>query len=207
MHLNEEYGIWVPTEEQLRPGYWRKTFAGVAACCGPFLRHLRGRDCVVQAGGHVGVFPKYLAARVSRVLSFEASPVLHECLRANCGPNVTPHNLALGACAGVATYYEKDYTLFPLSSDNDRPTHQVRVVSIDGLRLEACDGIFLDIERGELDALRGAQETVTRFRPVIQVEWDHRISMPLEALLRSFGYAHALTVGRDRLWLPVTQPA
>jgi FkbM family methyltransferase len=202
MHRNEEYGLWVPTEEQLRPGYWRKTFSGLAACCDPFLGHLRGRDCVVQAGGHVGTFPNYLARRVSRVLSFEASPVLFECLRANAARNVTPHNLALGAAEGMATYYEKDYTLFPVSSFNDRPTHQVRVVSIDGLQLGACDGIFLDVERGELDALRGAQETVARFRPVIQVEWDHRIAAPLDALLREFGYAHALTVGRDRLWLP-----
>ena len=51
-----------------------------------------------------------------------------------------------------------------------RPTGLVPVMAIDQLALPACDLIMLDIEGDELPALRGAVQTINRYRPVIVAE-------------------------------------
>jgi hypothetical protein len=81
-------------------------------------------------------------------------------------------------------------------------------VSIDGLavRFGTPDLLKIDIEGGEVEALRGASKTLTERRPAIllevhgtDIEWDC-----LE-ILRGAGYAPPTVVDRRR-WLPELRP-
>jgi len=54
----------------------------------------------------------------------------------------------------------------------------VRVDTIDNIvaaaKLQRVDYIKMDIEGGELDALRGASRTLSEFRPIVSVEYGHQ---------------------------------
>ena len=60
---------------------------------------------------------------------------------------------------------------------------EVSAMSIDDLSLERCDLISLDVEGAETDVLKGAVNTLTRFRPKLQISIYHTpsdiFSLPL----------------------------
>jgi hypothetical protein len=81
-------------------------------------------------------------------------------------------------------------------------------VTIDGLadRFFVPDLIKLDIEGGEVDALRGADRVLTERRPAILLE-VHAADLEWESLerLRAAGYGPPTVVDRRR-WLPDRRP-
>jgi len=72
--------------------------------------------------------------------------------------------------------------MFPIASPETRRAAYVRpsmsggvsVATLDSYAFEACGLIKLDIEGGELLALRGAEKTIKQSRPVIVVEYKLR---------------------------------
>lgn len=132
------------------------------------------RVCV-QAGGCVGVFPKYLAQTFEEVYTFEPMAHSFQKLVANAPEaNIHPHFAALG------------YNRTPIGMKQVRrtkthaPAHEgiahvsgsgkVPVIRVDDLPLEHCDFLCLDLEGYELEALKGAEATIARCRPVLMVE-------------------------------------
>lgn len=182
--------------------------------CEPAIRelltHFRGRDCLVQAGGNVGVYPVALADRFQRVITAEPDPVNFECLSLNLAARdpfgrVEAHAAAFGAAPGFCT---------PLVVEaRNCGAHRVNfakgpipVITIDSLGLEKLDCIWLDVEGSELHALQGAAETVARLSPIIAIEDKglHRaFEIPdgaLQAWLAERGYEQIGTIGRDKVW-------
>jgi hypothetical protein len=74
---------------------------------------------------------------------------------------------------------------------------QVQVMLIDDLELDACDAIQLDIEGYEYPALKGAERTIERFRPVIATE---NPSSTVTNFLAQFGYIQYETNAADKLF-------
>jgi FkbM family methyltransferase len=125
----------------------------------------------VQAGGATGVFPLRLADFFNCVHSFEAQPENFRCLEENTGGRVKTYHNALGyerrkvsihSSIGERRNYGAGYIV------ND--PQGVEVVRIDDLNLTDCGLILLDIEGAELEALKGAAETIERCRPLVIVE-------------------------------------
>ena len=76
------------------------------------------------------------------------------------------------------------------------------VIPIDSLPLSSCDLIQLDIEGYELEALKGAKETIEKFNPVIVVELKELPHAPRKhkqcaRYLNSLGYKEVGKVHRD----------
>jgi hypothetical protein len=69
--------------------------------------------------------------------------------------------------------------------------------------------IYLDIEGGELDALRGAQETLRRCRPVLGVEINKNLRFvgvtedQIMGFIHDRGYRFVRDLGSDRAFVPV----
>lgn len=63
-------------------------------------------------------------------------------------------------------------------------------VTIDWLDVKKCDLIKIDVEGSELDVLEGAVNTITKFKPLLQVECSEGDDneAAIQALLRSHGY-------------------
>lgn len=137
------------------------------------LRHTRRHKVAVQAGGHCGIWPRWLAKRFERVYTFEPNADNWECLQANCRTLLdSAAIIAVNACLGA----EPTKIAMKVNGKNTgghkgtREQGDTPVVTIDGLALDACDLIVLDIEGMELPALRGASRTIDEFSPVLMLE-------------------------------------
>ena len=134
------------------------------------LKHCRGFDLVVQAGGNMGVWALALASKFGRVITFEPDPMNFRALVHNTStaPNILSLPCALGDASGEWCDLDRE--------EHNSGAHQVKagnvapVMMLDDLCLPACDMIYLDIEGYETRALIGASQTISRFRPVIAIE-------------------------------------
>ena len=137
--------------------------------CDVGTAHCRTKGVAVQAGCHLGLWPRRLARSFEFVYTFEAVPELAECARRNLehSPNAILTQAALGAFNGEGSFSKRAGGRGKLHEGGE---FKCQVATIDSLNLIRCDLIYLDIERGELEALWGAQQTIERFSPTVMLE-------------------------------------
>lgn len=181
------------------------------------LALVRGRTAAVQAGGNLGLFPKRLAQEFAAVYTFEPAPDLFKMLQANAPePNILCFQAALGDQRGTVGVSRVRRDGKP--NAHEGITHTVAegtipTLMIDDLGLKVCDLIYLDIEGDELKALRGAQETLRRCRPVVAVEVNKNLQYvgvteeQIYGFIQDRGYRHVLNLGSDRAFVPVERAA
>ncbi len=148
---------------------------------------------IIDAGANLGEITTYAAKRAGksgRVIAFEPDPRMH----ARCA-----HNISLNRFDDCVSLIEKGLsdrterrpiyaastiykdgsphdglgTIYK-SSDREREVAVIDLITLDdyvrSAALNRLDGIKLDIEGAELPALRGAAETLQRFRPWLVIE-------------------------------------
>lgn len=156
------------------------------------------RVCI-QAGGHHGTYPKYLAEMFGSVYTFEADPNNYNELVKNCTePNIISYNKALSS-------HKKKFGLLRVEEGNTGqvfvvPGNDIQATTIDSLKLGACGLIQLDIERHELFAIMGAIETIETFRPVIILEGPETTNNTCNRILEQMGYDFICRVGFDSVF-------
>ncbi len=147
--------------------------------------HVRPGDIVLDCGAHVGVFTaKALARGAARVVAIEPDPVHVECLRRNLHKEIAQGRVTL-LPEGVWSQ-EGRITLFAgvensggnsMVEQQQGGATQVSVTTIDRLvqtlQLPRVDFIKMDIEGAERHALRGALETLRKFRPRLMIDSYH----------------------------------
>lgn len=163
-------------------------------------RFLEPGDVVVSAGGNIGVhlIPlSQIVGLVGRVITFEPQPFIREHLlypnlAMNGCTNVDVRHDALGEVIGTARFPRVDYTLpnnFGGLGIDPRGEDEVSVVPLDFLKLEHCEMLMLDVEGFELQALRGAVQTIERCRPLLYIEIDREQQRePVLQYMRSLKY-------------------
>lgn len=154
-------GLWWPDDvgEQ-----WRHALRHVRSLEWSLARCPRRRT-TVQAGGNIGLWPRRLAQAFSRVITFEPDAVSRACLERNVPANVEVYPDALGAVPGWCGLAHRS-----LGSHRIVTGESIRMTTIDALQLRDLDFLQLDIEGYECHALAGAQETLQRCHPLVQVE-------------------------------------
>ena len=168
------------------------------------------RRVCIQAGGNVGVYPVKLAKHFHHVLTTEPDPVNFECL----DRNIAAHPEGMVAIRGAFGDGSETTAGLTSNSGNVGQSHisgsgDVMMMRIDDLTMAACDLIYLDIEGYEMKALKGATETIKRFRPTIAIEdngLSERYGVPRGEtpawLCREFDYRIAAEIGRDVILVP-----
>lgn len=142
----------------------------------------------VDVGANSGIYTLFGCHRVGRrdrVIAFEPSEREFRRLRANIGLNgldqATLHQAALSDWSGEATLlvandrFSGHDTMASHFAYGSVDVHQVETVPVRTLdeifaREPRCDMIKMDIEGHELRALRGAERTLARLRPVLLLE-------------------------------------
>jgi FkbM family methyltransferase len=188
------------------------------------LLHMKKSDremrVAVQAGGACGVWPLELAKHFAMVYTFEPDPVNYWCLCANVShlpSTIAPMNMALGENKGVVEtvlhHTEQDNSGAYYTRDSDAEWAVPRI-TIDSLNLGRCDLICLDIEGREVEALRGAYNTIERHMPFIMIEEKplpqmgpgkpvpHQPGEATEWLQKIHGYKVVARIHRDVLLSP-----
>ena len=134
---------------------------------------VQDRSVAIDGGAHVGVWTDWLAGHFDRVLAFEPSEAFAD-LEHNCRQlaGVELHNAALvDRPCRVNSVAQKRQTLTARVIDIV-PDGRVSGMTVDGLGLESCGLVKLDLEGAELMALRGARRTLKRHRPFVLVEMN-----------------------------------
>jgi FkbM family methyltransferase len=192
--FREEFGLWWPVSEQGEKLY--NYMLNRVTDCDVVAGLTRTRGVVVQAGGFIGMWPARLAQHFVRVLTFEPRITHFKALKKNIEhlPNVRAFNCGLGPYEGEVPFLPKNGGC---STVREGGEGRIKVVTIDSLNLSRCDAIYLDIERYELQALDGAQETIKKFHPLIALEFKEDTQKEYIDYLKKLGYKLVTRVHGD----------
>ncbi len=187
---------------------------------------------VIDIGANIGEITLCAAKRVGidgRVYSFEPMPKLYESLRKNITSNrffqVNPIRMGVADKDGVMSIYCADSnfsdgtiheglgTLYPMNNRNT-PAGKIQVITLDKFFEEApvdrLDFIKIDVEGAEFDVLKGAEKTITQYKPRLIIEIQQETagasgSRPEEMLdyLKQLGY-EPYTIGRKARLIPLS---
>ena len=137
----------------------------------------------VEVGANLGVLTVPFGRLVrpgGKVIAFEPQRIIYQMLCGNLAlnaiDNVVAHNSAVGRAAGSVIIPPVDYAqpgnFGGVSLGGSGEGETIPLVTIDSLGLTRCDFMKIDVEGMELDVLKGAANTLQRFRPRLYVEND-----------------------------------
>jgi FkbM family methyltransferase len=166
-----------------------------------FRQILQPGQVVVEVGANIGAHTVALSRIVGPtggVLAFEPQRLLFQALCANLAlnsrANVAARQEAVGAKVGdmlvpvLPPDQPNNFGALTLGMDYGHG-EPVRVITLDSMQLKACRLIKIDVEGMEVEALRGAVETIRRHRPALYLENERdEHSRALIAMVQSFGY-------------------
>ncbi|MDZ7887760.1 MAG: FkbM family methyltransferase [Pseudomonas sp.] len=170
----------------------------------------------VDIGANIGLTSLALSGicHDGKVIAIEPVPRTFELLNKNLvetgAPNVSTFNVAVGAGEGSVSMYVDERNLatsFVVDIDSGS-SQEIPMTSLDSLvsrlAIERLDFIKMDVEGCELEVLKGAENTLNRFKPIVMLEMNHwclnvfrRVSLPefREKLLQLFPYVYAVDRG------------
>jgi len=209
----EFQGMWLPSGEKHFPEWMarngeivdgrgtyqiRKIRACLAAC--------RAFRTAVDVGGHVGFWSVQLAVKFAEVHAFEPMEEFRQCFVRNLveRQNVYLYPVALGDRTGRVSiaYDPADSGGTHVAEDGNRAAVMRR---LDEFAFRDVDFVKLDCEGYEEHALRGAEETLVRWWPVVCVEQkQHKLAAnygisgtPAVDYLKGLGYRLLQEIGGD----------
>ena len=167
---------------------------------------------ILDVGANIGCTSLLFSDLGQQVVAFEPLERTFELLRKNVGlakkNNIRILQLALGDENKEAEIYFSDTnrsTAFVLdrTERDDSKTAVIRIKRLDDLfpeiDLDCLDFIKIDVEGYELRVLKGAKDTIDRYRPIVQMEFNswtldvqQRICMPdfIDFILTMFPLAY-----------------
>jgi FkbM family methyltransferase len=174
---------------------------------------VREGDVVVDAGASYGAYTlTALDAGASFVFAFEPEPSIAEDLRRNLAANgwedrCAVVDSALWDCPAVVDM--KDYAPHWPAQTITRGYPAARLDDMVGT-MSRLDWFKLDVEGAELQALRGAEDLLTRLKPRVIVEshtfLDPELTDKCRAILAGYGYNTFEVVPRDPCEMLIARP-
>lgn len=194
-----------PLPLRLTPGIWwiaRNDAVSDELCEGAFEPNVRAfidrtlapGMIVMDIGAHAGFYSLVASKRIGpsgRVIAFEPSPRERDRLRRHVAlnrcRNVTVEPIAVGDAAGEADLFvftgrTTGCNSFHLATTQGATPVRVAIRTLDGYlddaKLPRVDFVKMDIEGGELAALRGGERLFRAMRPTLLCELHDRRTAP-----------------------------
>jgi FkbM family methyltransferase len=136
------------------------------------IKYCRDRDVALDIGANVGLWTRDLCQYFQRVIAIEPVADFRECLV----KNVPTTNLKIYDCALGAEASMIDMIITP---ENTGHSHvdpasfgqgKIKMQTLDDLNLSKFDYVKLDCEGYEFNIVRGGENCLKEYRPVIVVE-------------------------------------
>lgn len=160
---HHESGWWIP-DIMGAPG----SYIGRLRDLTPQMARLRGRNVCVQAGGHIGIYPKMLSTYFDRVYTFEPEAENFGCLVRNVPDNVFAARGVLSDRRGFIAL--RRHSKSSGGHQVGKDAGDVPMYRIDDFEFDALDALILDVEGYEMNVLRGALDTIAKYKPLIVCE-------------------------------------
>ena len=137
---------------------------------------------ILDVGGNFGQMAVLFSKIAGHVHVFEAEPFIYTTLVKNLSENncnnVTAHQVAVWHETGLDLFYPKadfnrfdswgSYGIDPTAMDGQ----PIKSITIDSLNLPKVDLIKIDIQGSDLNAMKGAVNTISKFKPTIIFEYE-----------------------------------
>lgn len=172
--------FWIPDVDARWNGHWLKSRRLYKRGRGPKVEDLEEAlgycerwTIAVDGGANVGAYSRVLMERFDLVHAFEPAPDTFACLTRNlekwgAADRVRSHENALSDQHESVGLMPKPSGRSP--SRRVVPGGSIETVRVDDLNLPDLAFLKLDVEGYEERALRGAEETLLRFRPLVMFE-------------------------------------
>jgi len=157
-------------------------------------------DLAIDVGANVGLWAKPLTEKFKQVFAYEPMQQVHECLELNVkGLPVQVNFFALGSVNDKVTMeFDKDNT--GNSYVSDIGTGNITIKRMDDLNLPKFGLLKIDCERHELEVLKGATETILRYKPIIVCEQHPDTNECAGEYIKSLGAIEFTNVRKDYIF-------
>lgn len=184
-------------------------------------KYVRQWRTAVDLGANIGLFSRAFAGRFETVWAFEPVERIRACLELNVPGNVIVQPYAVGDRPSIQRMHRTvknsggayifDHPDIPTPNKDAPPPHrsvEVEVRTLDSFDITEVDLIKLDIQGSEYLALKGGEQTIRKYRPVILIEEKPRLDDPLDIenvrraadLLTSWGMTAREKLVGDRVY-------
>ena len=168
----------------------------------------------LDIGANIGNHAVSFADHFDHVHAFEPNRKALDLLQINARlkPNITVHGVGLSDRAQTLDVVQPMYNLGGTGENADSPDGLDNHVNLDLITLDSVDMdlsgkpitfVKIDVEGHEAEVIRGASDTLAKYRPVIGMEVDRRSvddgSSPALEAANALGYAHMYAMQRGPL--------
>jgi FkbM family methyltransferase len=157
-------------------------------------------NIAIDVGANVGLWAKPLTEKFNHVIAFEPLEQVYSCLESNVqGLNVDIHKHALGNVNdNVEMVYDSENTGGSFVSEVG--TGDIIIKRMDDLNLPKFGLLKIDCERHELEVLKGAMDTLLKYKPIIVCEQQADTDECAGLFLKSFGAREITNVRKDYIF-------
>jgi len=155
-------------------------------------KHILQKRVAVDVGCHYGFFTRFLSEHFETVHAFDFANDIYRCFETNMQKfgctNVIAHPYGLGETEkNVATndWFSRHGRRGPLGNhiDLNGTNKEHKIKSLDSHSIGNVDLMMVDTEGYELNVLKGAEQTIKDYKPVLVLEFHNR------NLTQKFGYS------------------
>ena len=161
-----------------------------------YVKHWR--NCI-DIGSNVGMWTRELAQKFEQVYCFEPNPNFIECFK----KNITESNVELFKF-GLSNKEHTASQEFNSTQITNTPGN-VQCRTLDSFNLNDIDFIKIDVDGFEAKVVEGAVETITRNKPIINIEMKKQkrtmVCNRVRRILYGLSYRPKKRTRSDEIWL------
>ena len=157
-------------------------------------------NIAIDVGANVGLWAKPLSNKFNRVFAYEPLEQVYICLERNVNPSkVYINKFALGSTNNKVNMVY-DHINTGGSYVSEVGTGSIDIKRMDDLNLPKFGLLKIDCERHELEVLKGAIETILKYKPIIVCEQQADTDECAGLFLKSYGAREITNVRKDYIF-------
>ena len=190
--------FWVLYGQHTEPTFLEQAGNGQLAQRNNSLGHVKQWRNAIDVGANVGQWTRPLAEKFQQVICFEPNPNFRECFN----KNITESNVTLWpyGLSDKEHTAQQDFNSTVLKEGEG----DIECRTLDSFNLTDVDYIKIDVDGFEVPVLQGAQETIRKNNPVINIEMKEskrpHIVAECREILINLGYNCRSRVRSDEVW-------